>query len=162
LTVKKWAIASAGIGLVFAGALTDATAANAKATQPAAQTPADATDTGCKTPLDQCTRDRIAALKAQSKGLTAAYRMKPSATLTAEERAKVQDYDRWLRNQSDKTRELAERGGAATTKSMQQSFNLQYMTLQSQMQNENRRYTSISNIMKTKHDTAKNSISNVR
>lgn len=44
----------------------------------------------------------------------------------------------------------------------QMSFNLQYLQLQQQMQNENRSYTAISNIMKTKHDTAKNSISNVR
>ena len=51
------------------------------------------------------------------------------------------------------------------TKDMQEtqmSFNLQYLQLQSQMQNENRSYTAISNIMKTKHDTVKNSISNVR
>jgi hypothetical protein len=87
--------------------------------------------------------------------------VKPSATLTSEEK-KVQEYDRWLRKQSDRTRELAERGGAATTKQMQLSFNQQYLTLQSQMQAENRRYSAISNIMKTKHDTVKNSISNVR
>jgi len=42
------------------------------------------------------------------------------------------------------------------------SFNLQYLQLQSQMQSENRQYTAISNIMKTKHDTVKNSISNIR
>ena len=44
----------------------------------------------------------------------------------------------------------------------QMSFNLQYLQLQSQMQNENRAYTAVSNIMKTKHDTVKNSIGNVR
>jgi hypothetical protein len=44
----------------------------------------------------------------------------------------------------------------------QMSFNLQYLQLQSQMQNENRSYTTVSNIMKTKHDTVKNSISNIR
>ena len=51
------------------------------------------------------------------------------------------------------------------TKQMQEtqmSFNLQYLQLQSQMQHENRSYTAISNIMKTKHDTVKNSISNIR
>ena len=42
------------------------------------------------------------------------------------------------------------------------SFNLQYLQLQSQMQHENRSYTAISNIMKTKHETVKNSISNIR
>jgi DNA-directed RNA polymerase specialized sigma24 family protein len=44
----------------------------------------------------------------------------------------------------------------------QMSFNLQYLQLQSQMQEENRSYASISAIMKTKHDTVKNSISNIR
>jgi len=44
----------------------------------------------------------------------------------------------------------------------QMSFNLQYLMLQSQMQNENRAYTAVSNIMKTKHNTVRNSISNIR
>jgi hypothetical protein len=126
-------------------------------------TAAPATDeTGCKTPLDQCTRDRIAALKAQSKSFTAAYRMKPATSLTEDDKAKVQNFDRWLRKQSDLTRELAERGTASTTKTMQLSFNQQYLALQSQMQRESRQYSSIANIMKTKHDTVKNAISNVR
>jgi hypothetical protein len=45
---------------------------------------------------------------------------------------------------------------------LQMSFNLQYLQLQSQMQHENRQYTAISNIMKTKHDTEQNSIPNAR
>jgi uncharacterized protein YcgI (DUF1989 family) len=51
------------------------------------------------------------------------------------------------------------------TKQMQEtqmSFNLQYLQLQSQMQHENRSYTAVSNIMKTKHDAAKNALNNVR
>jgi hypothetical protein len=44
----------------------------------------------------------------------------------------------------------------------QMSFNLQYLQLQSQMQRENMSFTAVSNIMKTKHDTVKNSISNIR
>jgi hypothetical protein len=44
----------------------------------------------------------------------------------------------------------------------QMSFNLLYLQLQSQMQHENRSYTALSNIMRTKHDTVKNSISNIR
>ena len=51
------------------------------------------------------------------------------------------------------------------TKRMQelnQSFNLQYLGLQQNMQADNRQFTTLSNIMKTKHDTAKNSINNVR
>ncbi len=68
-----------------------------------------------------------------------------------------------------------QQGGASTgnnqqdllnqTKGMQEmmaSFNLQYLTLQEKMQNENRSFTTVSNVMKTKHDTAKSSINNVR
>jgi len=44
----------------------------------------------------------------------------------------------------------------------QMSFNLQYLQLQNQMQNENRSYTAVSNLMKTKHDTVKNAIGNIR
>lgn len=45
---------------------------------------------------------------------------------------------------------------------MSQSFNLQYLSLQQNMQQENRQFTLVSNIMKTKHDTAKNAINNIR
>ena len=45
---------------------------------------------------------------------------------------------------------------------MQMSFSLQYLQLQNKMQNENRQYTTVSNVMKTKHDTAKATINNVR
>ena len=53
----------------------------------------------------------------------------------------------------------------AATKQMQEtqmSFNLQCLQLQSQMQHENRSYTAVLNVLKTKHDTVKNSISNIR
>jgi hypothetical protein len=45
---------------------------------------------------------------------------------------------------------------------MQMSFNLQYLMLQENMQEEERQFTLLSNIMKTKYDTAKNSIANIR
>lgn len=44
----------------------------------------------------------------------------------------------------------------------QMSFNLQYLQLQEQMQNDNRQFTTVSNILKTKHDTVKNTISNIK
>jgi cell division protein FtsB len=44
----------------------------------------------------------------------------------------------------------------------QMSFNMQYLGLQQKMQDESRRFTVMSNIMKTKHETAKNAISNIR
>lgn len=45
---------------------------------------------------------------------------------------------------------------------MNMSFNLQYLNLQQNMQQENRQFTMMSNIMKTKHDTAKSAINNIR
>jgi len=45
---------------------------------------------------------------------------------------------------------------------MNMSFNLQYLMLQQKMQSDNRQFTLMSNIMKTKHETAKNAINNVR
>ena len=51
---------------------------------------------------------------------------------------------------------------ASSIRQLMTNYNVQYLQLQSQMQNENRSYTAVSNIMKTKHDTVKNSISNVR
>jgi hypothetical protein len=61
--------------------------------------------------------------------------------------------------------ESAQASLLAATKAMQEtqmSFNLQYLQLQNAMQVENRQYTAVSNIMKTRHDTVKNSISNIR
>lgn len=42
------------------------------------------------------------------------------------------------------------------------SFNLQYLTLQNKISQENRQYSMVSNIMKNKHDTAKNAINIIR
>jgi uncharacterized coiled-coil DUF342 family protein len=51
---------------------------------------------------------------------------------------------------------------AREMREMQQSFNLQFLQLQNKISHENRQFTMVSNIMKTKHDTAKNAINNVR
>lgn len=51
------------------------------------------------------------------------------------------------------------------TKSMaefQASFNLQYLQLQEKLQQDTRQFNLVSNIMKTKHDAAKNALNNVR
>lgn len=45
---------------------------------------------------------------------------------------------------------------------MEQSFNLQYLMLQQEMQQESQQFTTVSNVMKTKHDTAKDAINNIR
>jgi len=45
---------------------------------------------------------------------------------------------------------------------MNMSFNLQYLQLQQSVQQENRQFTLLSNIMKAKHDTARAAINNIR
>ena len=60
---------------------------------------------------------------------------------------------------------VSERPGAEDLEAlgeMNQSFSLQYLQLQQNMQAQNREFNLLSNIMKTKHDTAKNAINNVR
>ena len=42
-----------------------------------------------------------------------------------------------------------------------QQFNMMYLQLQDNMQRESREYETISNIMKVRHDTAKNAINNI-
>lgn len=118
--------------------------------------------------LPECTRERVKALQRLSATLRRAARQKPA---TEPRDPKAQDelarYDTWLARQSDRAETLAAEGVGALAAGRdaaprQMSFNLQYLLLQTQMQNENRSYTAVSNIMKTKHDTVKNSISNIR
>jgi hypothetical protein len=99
------------------------------------------------------------------------------AQLSASEQREARSYALWLKNSSQKLNDLADRWQSGVNKDaqpgfpkteprnmqeMNQSFNMQYLGLQQQMQDESRRFTLVSNIMKTKHDTAKNSISNLR
>lgn len=51
------------------------------------------------------------------------------------------------------TRELTE---------MQQNFNLQYLQLQTKVQGDNRQYTALTNICKSRHDACKAAVSNMR
>ena len=64
---------------------------------------------------------------------------------------------------------LATSGGdqsdLATVQAMQresQVFNLQLLELQEDVQQENRRFTTVSNVLRAKHDTAKAAVSNIR
>jgi hypothetical protein len=41
-------------------------------------------------------------------------------------------------------------------------FNLRYLELQNKISHENRQFSMVSNIIKNKHDTAKNSNNNIR
>jgi hypothetical protein len=43
-----------------------------------------------------------------------------------------------------------------------QEFNLYYLQLQEQLSAENRTFSAMSNVLKTRHDTVKNAIGNIR
>ncbi|HMJ56168.1 MAG TPA: hypothetical protein VK540_29075 [Polyangiaceae bacterium] len=43
-----------------------------------------------------------------------------------------------------------------------QEFNLYYLQLQEQLSAENRAFSAVSNVLKTRHDTVKNAIGNIR
>ena len=45
---------------------------------------------------------------------------------------------------------------------MQMSFNLQYLQLQEQMQNDSRQYTVLSNVLKSRYDTMKGILANLK
>jgi len=55
--------------------------------------------------------------------------------------------------------------GMASVEAMMQqgqASNLQLLALQEQVQQENQRFTTVSNVMRAKHDTAKAAVSNIR
>jgi hypothetical protein len=119
-------------------------------------------------------KQRIERLRQVAKTLHGLTDQAPPVNLSASERDEAKRYYLWLIESSRRLGELADRWQAALVKGtqtettrqnmqeMSQSFNLQYLDLQQNMQQENRQFTLVSNIMKNKHDTAKNSINNIR
>lgn len=142
-------------------------------------------------PAERECRSAIAAADTKIDSLRKAARVfsrlsrEPAPSRLAEaERIRNAEYDKWLQGAAARCEGLAakwERGieparrrcgeagsrcdfasAAREVREMNMSYNLQYLQLQNQMQNENRQFTMVSNIMKTKHDTVKNSIGNIR
>lgn len=84
--------------------------------------------------------------------------------LYAELSRKVEEVSRLATDAGNRKNDSASRLIEATKdmQEMQMSFNLQYLLLQNKITHENRQFTMVSNIMKKKHETAKNAINNVR
>ncbi|MGD9397192.1 MAG: hypothetical protein PVJ05_12245 [Candidatus Thorarchaeota archaeon] len=89
--------------------------------------------------------------------------------LSTLEKAELRRYDDWLGIKCKELDNLMKFGEkvhklrkGSEASEMQQSFNLQYLQLQQNMQGQNRQFTMVSNIMKVKHDTAKAAINNIR
>jgi hypothetical protein len=124
-------------------------------------------------------RQQIGKLERTAKTLLELAEQPLPAGLSTSELKEAKRYSVWLKNSSRKFSNLANQWQAdlnkilqsrltdlaTATKNMQEmnmSFNLQYLMLQNKISHENRQFTLVSNIMKNKHDTAKNSINNVR
>lgn len=128
-------------------------------------------------------RERIVALRAVGATLESAASEPAPAKLTPAQALELKRYDAWLHAASARVLTIATsweqkvdqlRAGcekdalckkAASAKAlaeMNMSFNAGYLNLQEQMHRESLAYDSISRLLGTKHDTVKNSISNVR
>jgi hypothetical protein len=53
-------------------------------------------------------------------------------------------------------------GGVESVLADSQAFNLYYLQLQEQISAENRQFSTLSNVLKARHDTVKNAIGNIR
>lgn len=124
--------------------------------------------------------ERVEALAKASRELrTLASRPVPKG-LVYDETKQAYRYGQWLRTTGDRLDALEAKGrqviGYCEPKrqpgsripaknemaEMSHSFNLQYLQLQNEITEENRQFTMISNIMKDRHDAAKNAIDNIR
>ncbi|MFH0903403.1 MAG: hypothetical protein V2A73_22470 [Pseudomonadota bacterium] len=60
------------------------------------------------------------------------------------------------------TKEQSTLDGVRALQEQAQSFNAEYLALQERVQQENRQFTTVSNVLKAKHETAKMAIGNIR
>ena len=112
---------------------------------------------------------RIKILKETRKTLYKLSKKSGPRGLSTLEKAELRRYDDWLGIKckeldnvlkfGEKLHNLRDGPGA---EEMQESFNLQYLNLQQHMQQQNRQFTMVSNIMKVKHDTTQAAIRNMR
>jgi hypothetical protein len=157
--------------LVFASLILPFRAAHA------ADSPCARAAPGAKTVSVACIKARIAILLDVRKVFLEVAGEPLPVNLSRADATVAKSWVVWLEGSAAKLQDLAEmgersigeaRGGGPvlqTTKQMQEtqmSFNMQYLALQTQMQKENSTYLMVSNVLKTRHDTAKNSISNIR
>ena len=112
---------------------------------------------------------RIKILKETRKTLHKLSKQSGPRGISTLEKAELKRYDSWLGikcKELDNLSKFAEklhklRDGPGALE-MQESFNLQYLQLQQDMQKQNQQFTQVSNIMKVKHDTAQATIRNMR
>jgi len=142
--------------------------------------PAEVAVDVCSNQQLELLKGKVAALDETGKTLRGLASQSVPRGLAYAESKEAYRYGLWLRAASDRMDKLGSKGrriikqcedrrrdGAmpsaeAEMAEMQRSFNEQYLQLQNKISHENRQFSMVSNIMKNRHDTAKNSINNIR
>lgn len=151
-------------GLRASGALTTVLVLASTAFAPSARAEAPSMKT-----VTVSLASRVKALREVATTLGKVGKQPDPANLTEEQQKAAKAYAAWLLAAAQRCDALAremqtvlsKRDPAATPEQIE-SVSMQYLALQSALQDENRKYTAVSNIMKSKHDTVKNSIDNLR
>ena len=143
-------------------------------------TPAEMVVEVCSNQQLELLKGRVTALDQTSTTLRGLASQSVPRELAYEESKEAYRYGLWLRKASDRMDALGSKGrriikhcegrredggmpsAGVEMGEMQRSFNEQYLQLQNKISHENRQFSMISNIMKSRHDTAKNSINNIR
>ena len=111
----------------------------------------------------------ILSIRRASTDIKALAAIPPSVKLNSVEQEYYKEFEELLNTLSRKLDEIAARAGkaplrdySASIQEAYRSFDLEYLILQKKISQDNRQFTMISNIMKTKHDTARSAINNIR
>ncbi len=121
--------------------------------------------------LAECTRARVNLLRSLSRDLRGLATHGEEANLSRNDRERLDRFNAWLLATANKADALADSGANSTqnlmtaTQQMQEtqmSFNLQYLMLQESMQNDSRQFTALSNVMKSRLDTMKGVLGNLK
>lgn len=123
-------------------------------------------------------RDKISLLRNTAKVLQDIMAELKSRKVNDAQKKQLADYTIWLTSAIQRLNKVAANWESDSKKiyngsedpmmntrqmaEMNANFNLQFLQLQQELQQESQRYTAISNIMKTRHDTVKNVIENLR
>lgn len=155
----KWTLCRRAAAVLLMAATAGSAAAQTKAPEAAAP---GGSDIKCSDPLPDCTKRRVADLRALARGLGNAAATKPTEKLEPEDKDQLERFDKWLRSTRADALRLAALGEKAKGEGTQRAFNLQFLALQDSVRTESRRFQAISTIMKKKHDVALSSVRSLK
>lgn len=109
---------------------------------------------------------QAAALRQLAAELRAAAKQPPRLSMDRFQAARARDYNAWLEASARSADTLAAEGEAlarsGATEAQSADYGARFGQLQARLDQENRGHTEAAALLKTKHDTVKNAISNTR